>query len=106
RAGAQRLHSVADQLVAAFGLVDGEPAARHQREAVLHREAQPARLGAEKNGVQARLGVLQGEVEMATARRLEVRNLAFDEELREPALEYSLDFTSQFRDRKDLRPFH
>src|SRR5262249_39093312 len=104
RARADRLDRVADQLVLALGLVDVEVAAGHPRMAVLQLELEPPRLVAEEDGREAGVAVLQGEVEVARARHLEVRDLAAHPDVEEAPSQDALDLAGQFGDGVDALP--
>ena len=62
-----RLHVLADELILALGVVDAEPAARDDVQAVLGLELQLAQRRAEHHALDLRAGVLQREVEVAGA---------------------------------------
>ena len=87
RARPERLEGIADELVLALRLVEGHPSPDEHREAVLHGEAEPPGLAREQHGADARVGVLEREVEVAAGRPAEVGDLAAHVQRREPALE-------------------
>ena len=87
RAQPARLHVLADQLVLAARVVDAEPAAGHDVHAVLGLEAQQLQRRAEHHALHLRVGVLEGEVEVAGVPDPGARELAFDPDLGEARLD-------------------
>ena len=103
RAGAERLDGIADELVLPLRLVEGHPSPDEHREAVLHGEAEPPGLAREQHGADARVGVLEREIEVAARGTAEVRDLAAHVQRREPPLEDALHLAGQLADRVDPR---
>ena len=103
RARAERLDSVADQLVTPLWLVDRQPSAGHEREPVLDGESQPPRLRAEEHGIDAGVGVLEREVEVTAGGRAQIRDLALHQHGGKAPFENGLQLAGQLGDGVDAR---
>src|SRR5207253_6810184 len=99
----ERLDRIADELVLPLRLVEGHPSPDEHREAVLHGEAEPPRLAGEEHRADARLGVLECEVEVAAGGTAEVGDLAAHVQPGEPSLQDALHLAGQLADRIDAR---
>ena len=106
RAQAPRLHVLADQLVLAARIVDAEPAAGHDVDAVFGLEAQQPQRRSEHHALHLRVGVLQREIEMAGVPHPGPRQLALDPDLGEARLDEIAQRRSEFahRDHAPGRP--
>jgi len=81
--------------------VDADAAADHYLEAVLGTEAKEQGLAPEEDDRELRLGVFEGEVEMARGRRAEVGDFALDPDVDVLAFNEFTDPADQFADRPD-----
>ena len=97
------LDEIDAQLVLAARLVEGKPAPHANAEPVLGFEADVAVRVPEAGAPHGGAVVLEGEVPVAGAVALEVRDLAFDPDLGEPALEELLDLSRQLGDGERAR---
>ncbi len=76
RAFPRQLQALDQELIGGAAGIAGDPPDGDDLQPVLRRDRQPARGGAPADGIQLRLGVLEGEIEMARAGALEAADLA------------------------------
>ena len=101
RAGADGLHGFGDELHLAALLVDADAAADQDVQAVFRAEAQQHGLAAEEHDGKLRVGVLEGEVDVAGGRGAEVGDLALDPDVAVLLLDQFADLADQFAHRPD-----
>src|SRR5207245_9650194 len=85
------------------GSVEVPPPPGGRRGAAVPAEAGPPGLAREQHGADARVGVLEREIEVAARGTAEVRDLAAHVQRREPPLEHALHLAGQLADRVDPR---
>ena len=105
RAQALRLQMLADDLILALRVVDGDAPARHHAEAVFDLEAQIADVRAEHHRFDLRAGVLQREVDVSGLGDEAVRDLTLDPDLEESLLERLANPLGELRDGEDTTRF-
>ena len=105
RAEAGRLRRDRVELELALLLVDRQPAAHDELQAVLDAEAEEARVRGEEHDPDLRARVLQREVEMPRRGAHEVRHLAFDGDV-VVAIEVEIDLADQLGDGERPRLAH
>ena len=99
RAEPVRLEVLADELILALRLVDAEPAARDDVQAVLRLELQVADRRAEHHRLDLRAAVLEREVHVPGVPDAAVRDLALDPDVAEAGLEQVADRGGQLATR-------
>ena len=101
RAGADGLHGFGDELHLAALLVDADAAAHQHVQAVFRAEAKQHGLAAEENDGQLRVGVFEGEVDVAGRRGAEVGDFAFDPDVAVLLLDQFAHLRDQLAHRPD-----
>ena len=101
RAQPLRLEVLADDLVFALGIVNAQPAAGDDVQPVFGLEAQIPDRRPEHDALDLRPAVLQREIHVAGVPHAAVRDLAFDPDVAEAALDRVADFRGQLRHGED-----